>query len=130
MRGSVSQGTGTISVLSTIANIENTTTAQATDEIGNPRTANGAIYLGAIELQPLPPPPSPPAPPSPPSLQTPPLLAFFDALLGAIETVNSNGTVTVIDRLFGIPLLASTYNSSGGLQSVTLFGINITFLFS
>ena len=105
------------------------------------RTTNGTIDLGTIELQPLPSPPPPPpvpsppsppalpSPPAPPSLQVPPLLTFLNASLGGTETVNSNGTVTVIDRLFGIPLLVSTYNTTGGLQSVTLFGINIPVLF-
>jgi hypothetical protein len=38
-------------------------------------------------------------------------------------------TPTVIDRFFGIPLFVSTYDSAGNLESVTVFGINITFLF-
>jgi hypothetical protein len=81
---------------------------------------------------PAPPPPSPAPPPSPvppPSLHTPPLLALIDSLLGGIETVNGNGTETVIDRFFGIPLFVSTYDSAGDLMSVTVFGIDITFLF-
>ena len=43
--------------------------------------------------------------------------------------MNGNGTETVTDSLFGIPLLISTYDGSGDLMSVTLFGINVTFLF-
>ena len=66
---------------------------------------------------------------SPPVLQKPPLLSFFDQLLGAIESVNSNGTETVTDSLFGIPLIVSTFDSQGHLMSVTLFGIDVTFLF-
>jgi hypothetical protein len=62
-------------------------------------------------------------------LHTPPLLAFFDALLGGIEKVNGNGTETVIDSFLGIPLFVSTYNSKGDLVSVTIFGIDVTFLF-
>jgi hypothetical protein len=62
-------------------------------------------------------------------LHTPPLLALIDSLLGEIETVNGNGTETVIDRFFGIPLFISTYDSAGNLMSVTLFGIDITSLF-
>ncbi len=65
-------------------------------------------------------------PPEPPSV--PPLLAFFNSLLGDVETVNTTGT-KIVDSLFGIPLLVETYNYSGNLVSVTLFGINITFLF-
>jgi uncharacterized repeat protein (TIGR03803 family) len=74
------------------------------------------------------PPPSPPAP-SPPALNVPPLLAFFDSFLGGTETVNANGTERITDSIFGIPLLVSTFDSSGNLESVTLFGINVTALF-
>ncbi|HTU17837.1 MAG TPA: immunoglobulin domain-containing protein [Gemmataceae bacterium] len=77
-----------------------------------------------------PPPPPPPSPPPPPVLNVPPLLAFFDSLLGGVETVNANGTETIADNFFGIPLLVSTFDSHGNLVSVDLFGaINITFLF-
>jgi hypothetical protein len=31
--------------------------------------------------------------------------------------------------LFGFSLLVSTFNPSGNLESVALFGINVTFLF-
>ncbi len=64
-----------------------------------------------------------------PQLQKPPLLAFIDSILGGIETINSNGTETVVDSLFGFVLFVSTYNGAGVLESVTLFGIDITFLF-
>lgn len=70
-----------------------------------------------------------PQSPSPPPLQVPPFLAFLNSLLGGIETVSSNGTETITDRFFGIPLLVSMFNSSGKLESVTLFGINVTFRF-
>ncbi|HZV07893.1 MAG TPA: hypothetical protein VE999_22610 [Gemmataceae bacterium] len=63
--------------------------------------------------------------PAPPNVS--PLLAFLNGLLGAIETVNANGT-TITDSLFGIPLVEN-YDYSGSLLSVTLFGFNITFLF-
>jgi hypothetical protein len=106
---------------------------------GFARVARGAVDIGAFEAQPLPPspPPSspppggspPPAPKPPPALHTPPLLALFDALLHGIETVNGNGTETVTDSLFGSPLLVSTYDGSGDLTNVTLFGINVTSLF-
>ncbi len=63
-------------------------------------------------------------------MNIPPLLAFFDSLLGAIETVNANDTETLVDSFFGIPLLASTFDRSGKLVSVDLFGfIDVTFLF-
>jgi len=94
---------------------------------------NGTIDIGAFEVQPPPPPPPPggssPAPKPPPALHTPPLLALFDALLRGIETVNGNGTETVTDSLFGIPLLLSTYDGSGDLMSVALFGIDVMALF-
>jgi hypothetical protein len=133
--GAVSAGAGTTSVLSTIAGVEGTTQAKATDEIGSPRSSNGAISLGAVQTQLASPPPSPspsppPSPPPPPALKVPPLLAFIDSLLGGIETVNGNGTETITDSVFGIPLIVSTFDSSGNLESVTLFGINITFLFA
>ncbi len=102
---------------------------------GFARLANGAMDIGAFEVQPpsppppAPPPSPPPHPAPPPMLHTPPLLAFFDAFLHGAETVNSNGTETVIDRLFGLPLLVSTYDSAGHLRSVTLFGFNVTLLF-
>jgi hypothetical protein len=41
---------------------------------------------------------------------------------------NPDGSVTVTDSLFGIPLVSS-YDSSGNLLSVTLFGFNVTALF-
>lgn len=106
----------------------------ATDNVGNvqplPTTAQAAT---TVTLAPPPPPPphSPPpaTPPAPPTLQVPPLLAFFDSLLGGVETVNANGTETITDSIFGIPLIVSTFNHAGNLMSVTLFGINVTFLF-
>ncbi|HTU88762.1 MAG TPA: putative Ig domain-containing protein, partial [Gemmataceae bacterium] len=61
----------------------------------------------------------------PPVLNVPPLLAFFDALLGAIETLNANGTETVTDSILGIPLVVATYDNSGNFVSATLLGINV-----
>ena len=90
---------------------------------------NGAIDIGAFEAQPTPPGGSSPAPKPPPALHTPALLALLDALLHGVEAVNGNDTETVTDSLFGIPLLVSTYDGSGDLTSVTLFGINVTSLF-
>jgi hypothetical protein len=101
---------------------------------GFARVSGGTIDIGAFEVQ-LPPPPggggsggTSPSP-APPTLHTPPLLAFFDALLRGIETVNSNETETVTDSIFGFPLIVSLYDGAGNLLSVTLFGIDVTFLF-
>ncbi len=60
LSGTVSVGYGTTSVLNTIANVEGTTTANATDEIGNLFSTNGSINLGAVQVTVSPPPPSPP----------------------------------------------------------------------
>jgi hypothetical protein len=57
----------------------------------------------------------------------PGLLALFNQFLPHTEAVNANGT-TITDSLFGIPLV-ETYDFSGNLVSVTLFGFIITFLF-
>jgi uncharacterized repeat protein (TIGR03803 family) len=103
---------------------------------GGGASGHGTIFelIGAVP-QPPPPVPTPgpvqtPAPvPTPPSLNVPPLLSMLDSFLGGIETVNANGTETVTDSFDGIPLIVSTYDSSGDLISVTLFGMDITFLF-
>ncbi len=98
-----------------------------TNNVGSATTH--AATLTVNSPAPPPPAPPPPAPPSPPPPKTPPLLALFDSLLAGTLTVNSDGTETITDSLFGIPLLVSTFDSSGNLKSVSLFGINITFLF-
>ncbi len=67
---------------------------------------------------------------SPPALSVPLLLEFFDQLLHGIETVNADGTATVTDSLFGLPLLVSTFDASGHLENVAFLGINVTFLFA
>jgi Ca2+-binding RTX toxin-like protein len=88
----------------------------------------GVTTTAVTAFAPLPPPTPPPSPPPPPAApDVPPLLALFNELLGAIETVNANGT-TITDNLFGFPLV-ETYDYSGKLVSVTLLGFNITFLF-
>jgi hypothetical protein len=104
---------------------------------GFARVSGGAMDIGACEVQQhsvsvVNPPPvaSSPSPAPPPTLHTPSLLSFFDSFLQGVETMNSDGTVTVIDSFFGFPLFVSTYDSSGNLVSVTLFGINVTFLLS
>jgi hypothetical protein len=89
------------------------------------QNAAGSITQSfTLTVNPAPVPPSPP-----PVLNAPPLLAFFDSLLGGTETVNANGTETITDSVFGIPLLVATFDSSGNLVSVDLFGIDVTFLF-
>jgi hypothetical protein len=55
-----------------------------------------------------------------------PLNSFFG---GGTQTVNADGTETITDSFFGIPLIVSTFDSSGGFVGVTYFGIDITFLF-
>jgi hypothetical protein len=50
-------------------------------------------------------------------------------LFQGTETVNADGTETITDSILGIPLFVSTFDSAGNLVSVTLFGINVTFLF-
>jgi hypothetical protein len=94
--------------------------------VGSDFTQNFTLTVNSVSV---PPPSPPPAPVSPPALKVPPLLALIDALLRGVETVNANATETITDSFFGIPLIVSTYDSSGNLRSVTLFGFNITFLF-
>jgi parallel beta-helix repeat protein len=102
--------------------------AQYTDPGGSfantSSTANNAVTVRAA-----PPPPPAPSSPPPPSLNVPPLLAFLDSLLREVETTNGDGTETIKDSLFGIQLLVATFDQSGNLESVTLFGVNVTFLF-
>lgn len=108
-------------------------TASATDASGNTSLFSNAVTATSpppptLTLPPSSPPPSPS--PSPPALSVPPLLAFFNALLRGTETINADGTETITDRLFGLPLLVSTFDASGHLVSATLFGLNVTFLFA
>jgi hypothetical protein len=119
----------------TTLTLNNVTTAMSgyeyeavfTNTIGSATTRAATLTVNSVP----PSPPSPPSPPpAPPVLNVPPLLAFFDSLLGGIETVNGNGTETITDSFLGIPLLVSTFDSHGDLMSVDLFGfVNLTFLF-
>jgi hypothetical protein len=130
--GVVSIGTGSTIALPTIAAVEGTTAANAVDAIGNPRSNNDGINLGAVQLPPPSPPSPPPSPapsPAPAALDVPPLLAFFNSLLQGTETVNADGTETITDSFFGIPLIVSTFDSQGNIQDVTLFGFDVTLLF-
>ncbi len=69
--------------------------------------------------------PVPPSPPQPPVLNVPPLLSLLDSLLVGIETINANGTETVVHSLFGIALVTATYDGSGNFMSATLLGITL-----
>ncbi len=137
---------GTQQVLSTIALLPGSPALHAGDPSaqsvtgpfdqrgqGFARVVNDTIDIGAFEVQSPSSPPPPPhgssPTPKPPTLHTPALLALFDELLHGVETVNGNDTETVIDSLFGISLLVSTYDGAGNLTSVTLFGTNVTALF-
>ena len=106
-------------------------TVTATDSsTGDMQTRNYTLTVNpAFQLPPPPPSPTSPLLPTPPTLNVPPLLAFLDHFLGGVEMVNAGGTETIRDSVFGIPLLVSTFGASGNLESVTLFGFNITFLF-
>ncbi len=120
----ISGATTTMLILNNVTAAMNGDEYQAvfTNSAGSATTSAATLTVNA----PLPP---PPPPPSPPALHVPALLAFFDALLGGVETVNANGTETITDHFFGIPLLVSTFDASGNLLSVDLFGFNVTFLF-
>jgi hypothetical protein len=105
--------------------------APTIDQRGHTRPLNGPIDLGAVQVSVAPTTGggSSGNPVTPPTLHTPFLLALFDKLLHGVETVNANGTETVIDSIFGLPLLMSTYGSTGNLEQVTFMGLNVTTLF-
>jgi hypothetical protein len=110
----------TFTTTTTVTGTHPLITATLTDASGDTSSFSNGVTASS--------PPSSPPPASPPLpvLNVPPLLAFFNSLFGGgIETVNGNGTVTVTDSLFGIPVLVSTFDSSGNLVSVVWFGINI-----
>jgi hypothetical protein len=50
LSGTVSVVSGTLGTLDTIAGVEGTSSTNATDEIGNPRSSNDSIDLGAIQV--------------------------------------------------------------------------------
>jgi hypothetical protein len=99
--------------------------APTIDQRDHTRPLNGPIDLGAVQLSVAP----TGRPATPPTLHTPFLLALFDQLLHGVETVNANETETVIDSIFGLPLLMSTYDGVGNLEQVTFLGFNVTALF-
>jgi hypothetical protein len=108
--------------------------APGTDQRGVPRHLGllpVPIDLGSVQVSgPIAIPPNSPAapPPPPPPLHKLPVLQFIDSLLAGVETINGNETETVTDSFFGIPLFVSTYDGTGNLMSVTLFGIDVTLL--
>jgi predicted esterase len=118
----ISGATSTTLTLSNVQASQNGDTYRAvfSNNAGTAITSNATLTVNQS-------PPSPP--PAAPTLQVPPLLAFFNSILGGIETVNGDGTVTVTDSLLGIPLLVSTYDSTGGLVNVSFFGLDVTALF-
>ena len=122
---------------STTLTLSNVTAAMNGDEyravfsntFGTATTTAATLTVAQSPPPPAPPPSPPPVPPAPPVIQPPPLLAFFNSLFGATETVNADGSVTETASFFGIPLLISTFDPSGHLESVYLLGINVTLLF-
>jgi hypothetical protein len=55
---------------------------------------------------------------------------LLDLIWGGAETVNADGTATITDSVFGIPLLVAKFDNAGNVTSITLFGIDVTFLFT
>jgi hypothetical protein len=122
---------GAFPITTTVTGTYPLITATLTDASGN--TSSFSTGVTVPNATPVSPPPFNPTglrlSPLPPVLNMPPLLAIINFLLGGIETINANGTETVTDSLFGMPLLVSTFNSSGQLLSVRFLGIDVTFLF-
>jgi len=119
-----SSATGTSS--STAPSNAGTYTAVASFTSSDPNYSNGSAQTTFTIVSSAVP---PPGAFRPPTVLVLPLLAFFNSLLRTIETINANRTETLTASFFGIPLLVSTFNSSGNLESVTLLGINVTILF-
>lgn len=109
-------------------NVPGTYTLTATGGTLTPDFSN-PFTIAAAHSPPASPPTAPPASPPAPALNVPLLLEFIDQLLNGIETVNADGTATVTDDLFGLPLLVSTFDASGQLENVSFLGMNVTFLF-
>ncbi len=68
---------------------------------------------------------APPSSAQPITLNVPPLLALLGQLIRGVETVNANGTETVVYSLFGIALAMANYDGSGNFLSATLLGFSI-----
>ena len=131
---------GATSTTLTLSNVQTSQSGYEYQAVFTNSAGSVTTSIATLTVSQSPPPPAPPsspppisspppAPSAPPALNVPPLLGLFDQFLGAAETVNADGSVTETARLFGFPLLVSTFNSSGNLESVTFFGINVTVLF-
>lgn len=96
--GVVSIGAGSTSVLPTIAAVEGTTPANATDEIGNLFANNGAIDLGAVQV-PSSPPLSPSPPPPPPTLSPFQLLVAITIDIDALTFQNSLPALSFLNAI-------------------------------
>ncbi|HEY7158407.1 MAG TPA: immunoglobulin domain-containing protein [Gemmataceae bacterium] len=106
----VSIGAGMTSVLSTIANVEGTTSAAAADEIGNPRSSNNSIDLGAVQFQS----PSAPAITVNPSNQ--------------ITPAGSNVSFTATASGFPVPTVQWQVSTDGGKTFSNISGATSTTL--
>ncbi len=120
---------GATSTTLTLTNVQASQNGDKYRAVFSNSVGTSTTSAATLTVNPSPPPTAPPVPSAPPTLRVPPLLAFLNSILGGTETMNSNGTETVTARFFGIPLFVSTFDSAGRLLSVSLFGINITFLF-
>jgi photosystem II stability/assembly factor-like uncharacterized protein len=60
-----------------------------------------------------------------PTVNVPPLLALINQLIGAIEKVNADGSVTFTYNFLGFPLIVANYDSSGNFVSASLLGISL-----
>jgi hypothetical protein len=123
--GAVLGGTTAVAAVDGVAtfrdltlNLPGTYTLRATGGTLTPDFSN-PFTVAPLSPASLPPPPAP-------ALSTPSLLSFFNELLTGIETVNADGSTTVTDSLFGLPLLVSTFDASGRLVRVTFLGMDVT----
>jgi hypothetical protein len=99
--------------------------------------ASGSLGTFTVNLATLPTPvlphsassPAPSASSARPGLNAAPLPASVDQLLAGSETVDAEVAVTEKANFFGLLPWLSTFDSSGDLESVTLFGIDVTILF-
>jgi uncharacterized repeat protein (TIGR01451 family) len=131
--GAMLGGTTTVAAVNGVAtfrnltlNVPGTYTLTAT---GGTLTPDFSNPFTVTAVSPSPPPPPPPPPPAAPALSVPSMLGFLNSWLKGIQTRNTDGTATMVDSLFGLPLLVSSFDSSGRLVSVTFMGMNVTSLF-
>ncbi len=132
--GAVLGGTTTVETVNGVATFRDLTlnepgtyTLEATGGTLTPDFSN-PFTIAAVSPPPAPPSPPPPSPLAP-ALSVPSLLGFVNALLKGMEAENADGSTTLTDSLFGLPLLVSTFDASGHLVSVTFLGMNVTGLF-